>query len=130
MKRLLICMIFGGLLSAATTVASPAKAMPLDQVVSTIQDSNGHYAKASASLRAADCSGLVSVAQSLAMGEPIRRLGSTSTILAGRWPGVTPGASSDDVFVIGANSSHMVARILGVNIEASTSGRSFLIGVQ
>lgn len=102
--------------------------MPLTDVVSTIRDSGGRYVAARASLQASDCSGLVSVAQSLAMGVPIQRFGSTRTILAGQWPHAIPGAVESDRFVIGANSRHMVARIDGVNIEATTSGQPFKVG--
>lgn len=130
MNRLLILVGFGGLLAASITFAPPIPAMPLHQVISTIQAANGHYARASASLSAADCSGLVSVAQSLAMGQPIRRLGSTHTLLAGQWPHAIPGARPDNLFVIGANSGHMVARINGVGIEATTSGQLFKIGAE
>lgn len=123
-------MCLGGLLAAATKVAPPTQAMPLSQVVATIRDAGGHYASASASLKAADCSGLVSVAQTLAMGQPIHRLGSTHTALAGQWPHAIPGASQGDSFIIGANSGHMVAQINGVGIEASTSGQPFRIGAE
>lgn len=69
--------------------AAPARAaMPLRQVVDTIAGSGGRYRYGQASLLAADCSGLVSVAQTLAMGQPVRRLGDTHTLLAGRWPDV------------------------------------------
>lgn len=104
--------------------------MPLPQVISAIRDAGGHYLWASASLTAADCSGLVSVAQSLATGQPVHRLGDTNTIFAGGWPNAIRGASPDDAFVIGANRGHMVASIQGVNIEATTAGRPFLVGDQ
>lgn len=102
--------------------------MPLDRVVETIRDSRGWYQPAGASLVGADCSGLVSVAQSLATGKPIRRLGDTRSLLAGRWPDVIRGATPDDLFIIAANPGHMVARIRGVNIEARQSGERFRIG--
>lgn len=104
--------------------------MPLSQVISTIRDAGGHYRARSASLAGSDCSGLVSVAQTLATGQPIGRLGSTRTILAGAWPHAIPGAAPDDVFIIGANRSHMVAQINGVGIEASTSGQPYRVGPQ
>lgn len=106
--------------------APPADATPLDDVVSTIEQSGGRYVAGGASLAGSDCSGLVSVAQSLAMGQAPHRLGNTHSLLAGQWPGAIPGASPDDVFVIGTSPSHMVARIEGVGIE-STSGR-FRVG--
>lgn len=104
--------------------------MPLTEVVSTIQNSGGRYVFASASLSGADCSGLVSVAQSLAMGQQPHRLGDTRSLLAGKWPNAIRGASVGDLFVIGVNSSHMVASILGTNIEASQRGMPFLVGIQ
>lgn len=127
--RQLLLMAFGLMLVAAgVIVATPADATPLDGVVATIRDSGGRYQTAGASLAGADCSGLVSVAQSLAMGRPVRRLGDTHSLLAGRWPDVIRGASPDDAFVIAANRGHMVARIRGVNIEARQSGERFRIG--
>jgi hypothetical protein len=102
--------------------APPAEAIPLNEVVKVIDDANGRYVWGGASLTGADCSGLVSVAQTLAMGLPPHRLGDTRTLLAGRWPGAIPGASPDDAFVIGANSAHMVARVEGVDIESTGTG--------
>lgn len=120
--------LFAGFLCSASVFAPSVKAMGLGDVISTIRDARGRYVPAGASLAGADCSGLVSVAQSLAMGVPIHRFGSTRTILAGAWPHAIPGATEDDRFVIGANSRHMVARIDGTNIEATTSGQPFKIG--
>lgn len=129
MTRLLLLLIgLGGLLAATTLVAPTSRAMPLAQVVSTIQNSGGHYAGGSASLLGADCSGLVSVAQSLATGVPVQRFGNTYSLLAGNWPHAIPGARPDDLFIIGATSSHMVARVNGVGIEATGGGRPFVIG--
>lgn len=128
MKRFLILVFLGGLLAAGMKVAPPVRAMPLAQVVSTIRDANGYYVRAGASLKGADCSGLVSVAQTLAMGQNPHRLGSTRTLLAGQWPNAIPGASKDDLFIIGANSGHMVAQVNGVGIEATTSGAPFKVG--
>lgn len=128
LNRLLACMLFGGLLSAGLKVAPPVLAMPLSQVISTLRDANGYYSWASATLKGADCSGLVSVAQSLATGQVPHRLGDTHTLLAGAWPDVIPGASQDDSFIIAANSGHMVAQIDGVGIEAKTRGTPWAIG--
>jgi hypothetical protein len=127
-RRLLTLTALGALLAAGIQVAAPADAMPLDRVVTTIRDAGGHYRSASASLSGADCSGLVSVAQSLATGQPVRRLGNTRSMLAGQWPGVIRGASQDDVFVIGVSPTHMTARIQGVNLEARQSGEAFRFG--
>ncbi len=102
--------------------------MPLQDVIATIQGSGGRYVAAGASLRGSDCSGLVSVAQSLATGQPIHRVGSTRSLLAGQWPGVIPGASVGDRFIIAANRSHMVAQVDGIGIEATTSGQPYKIG--
>lgn len=128
MKRLLTLVLLGGMLAAGMKVAAPASAVPLAQVVSIIRDANGYYVRAGASLKGADCSGLVSVAQTLATGQPVGRLGSTRTLMAGQWPHAIAGAVPGDLFVIGGNNSHMVAQVLGVNIEASTSGQPFRIG--
>lgn len=127
-NRLLALVLFGGMLAAGMQLAPRAEAMPLRDVISTIQNSGGRYVAAGATLRGSDCSGLVSVAQTLATGAPVRRLGSTRTLLAGQWPGVIPGASAGDRFIIAANRSHMVASIDGVGIEATTSGQPYKIG--
>lgn len=123
-----LTILLGLLLAAGALLAPPARAGGLGDVVNQLRDSGGRYRWASASLRAADCSGLVSVAQSLAMGQPIHRLGDTRTLMAGRWPHAISGAVPGNRFVIGGDSSHMVASILGVNVEARTSGEPFLIG--
>lgn len=114
-------------LIASFSGSAPAAAMPLPEVVSTIEHSGGHYVRGSASLVAADCSGLVSVAQSLAMGEPPHRLGNTHSLLAGQWPNVIAGATLEDEFVIGVSPAHMATRIDGVNVE-STGGGNFRVG--
>lgn len=126
-RRLLA--VFGVLIAASWLVLSPrAEAMALPDVVAAIAESGGRYQPGGASLVGADCSGLVSVAQSLAMGEEPRRLGSTHTLLAGRWPHAIPGATRDDLFVIGVNEGHMVARVGGVRVEATCCGRPFRVG--
>lgn len=130
-RRQLALVGIGGLLAAGTiaVVRLPsAEAMALPAVVATVRDSGGRYVAGGASLAGADCSGLVSVVQSLAMGEPVHRLGNTHTLLAGRWPHAIPGASPDDVFIIGANPTHMVVSVQGVRIEARSAGQPFLIG--
>lgn len=127
-RRFLALMALGGLLAAGVKVAAPASAMPLDAVVATIRDAGGHYQRGAATLEAADCSGLVSVAQSLAMGQEPRRLGNTHSLLAGSWPHAIPGATPDDVFIIGASRSHMSAQIDGVRVEATCCGRPFKVG--
>lgn len=128
MHRIFALMTLGALFAAGFVSAPRASASPLDYVISAIQQADGRYRWASATLSAADCSGLVSVAQSIAMGQPPHRLGDTSTILAGRWPHAIPGASPDDPFIIGVNRGHMVAQVGGIPIEATTAGRPFLIG--
>jgi hypothetical protein len=127
-RRLLVLIFLGGLLAGATLQAPLSRAMTLPQVISAIRDSGGHYRWASATLAAADCSGLVSVAQTLAMGQQPHRLGDTHTLFAGQWPDVIDGASPDDAFIIAANPSHMMASIQGIGIEATTSGRPYLVG--
>lgn len=128
MTRYLSLAFLGGLLAASTLFAQRAEAMPLPQVITAIQDAGGHYVRGAASLTAADCSGLVSVAQSLATGQAPHRLGNTTSLLNGQWPNAIRGASPEDVFIIAANRGHMVAQINGVGLEATTSGRPFLVG--
>lgn len=122
-------MAFGALLAAGVSVATPADATTaVERALDAIKGSRGRYVPGAASLPGSDCSGLVSVAQSIAMGKPVRRLGNTDSLLAGRWPGVIAGASPDDAFVIGVSSAHMVAQINGVGIEARQSGEPYRIG--
>lgn len=122
---LFIVMLIGfGCATSASANASVGTQRALD----VIESSGGHYVRASASLQAADCSGLVSVAQTLAMGQPPHRLGNTNSLLAGQWPHAILGATPDDEFVIGVNPGHMLARIQGVNIESRSSGEPFRIG--
>jgi hypothetical protein len=128
-KRHAVAAVFGALLAAAGLTITRAHAeSPLDQVVGTLRAAHGHYEPRSASLTAADCSGLVSVAQTLAMGQAPHRLGNTASLLAGRWPGAIPGATPADEFVIGTNSAHMAASLDGVNVEARQSGEQFRVG--
>lgn len=126
MRRLIPVGLLAGAAFAASTAT--ASAFTIDDVVWMIQNSGGRYVPAGASLSGADCSGLVSVAQSLAMGQQPHRLGNTTSLLAGRWPGVVPGASPGDRFIIGVNAGHMVAQIDGVNIESTTSGQPYRVG--
>lgn len=128
MRFLPVALLAGAATGAALFCAQTAQATTVDDVVWLIQNSGGRYVPAGASLSGADCSGLVSVAQTLAMGQNPRRLGNTTSLLAGRWPGAVPGASENDQFVIGVNAGHMVARINGVNIESSTTGQPYRIG--
>lgn len=123
-KILLIALIIGLCATSASAHASTGGQRALD----VISSSGGHYVSASASTSAADCSGLVSVAQSLAMGIPPHRLGNTTSLLAGQWPHAIPGATPSDLFVIGVNSRHMVAMVDGVNIESRSSGEPFRVG--
>jgi hypothetical protein len=109
--------------------AAPASAVtPLRQVVDTIAASGGRYRYGQASLMAADCSGLVSVAQTLAMGVPVRRLGDTRSLMAGRWPDLIPGATPADLFIVATNATHMVAQVDGIGIESRSSGQPYRIG--
>ena len=115
-------------LAAPLTAPAVAQAATVEEVPWIIQNSGGRYVYAGASLAGADCSGLVSVAQSLATGQAPRRLGNTHSLLAGSWPGVRPGASPGDRFVIGVNAGHMVAQVDGINIESTTSGAPYRVG--
>lgn len=128
MRLLPITLLAGAATGAALFCAQTASATTVDDVVWMIQNSGGRYVPAGASLSGADCSGLVSVAQALAMGQNPRRLGNTTSLLAGRWPGAIPGASQNDQFVIGVNAGHMVARVNGVNIESSVTGQPYRVG--
>jgi hypothetical protein len=123
-KILVLVMIIGFTSTGASAHATPGTQRALDAITT----SGGHYVRASATIGAADCSGLVSVAQSLAMGQPPHRLGNTTSLLAGQWPNAIPGATPDDTFIIGVNPGHMVARVQGVDIESRSSGEPFRIG--
>jgi len=123
-KILFIMFLIGFCASSASAHASTGVQRALDVITA----SGGHYVSASASIEAADCSGLVSVAQSLAMGEPPHRLGNTTSLLNGQWPHAIPGATPTDAFVIGVNAHHMVAMLDGVSIESRTPGEPFRVG--
>ncbi|MEU6582813.1 phage tail tape measure protein [Nocardia sp. NPDC046763] len=77
-----------------------------------------------------DCSGLVGDAIQLAQGvaNPTARLGDTTSMLAGKWPGLIRGASASDVFAIGANADHTAMTVLGTNMEARTTGEKIRYG--
>lgn len=122
-RRLLVTLTsMACVLSLMMTTSGSATAAPLTSVVSQIQAANGVYRYGAASLPASDCSGLVSVAQSLAMNVPIKRWGHTASLLAGQWPYAIPGATPEDLFVIGVNRAHMSAAVGGVNIESTGGG--------
>jgi cell wall-associated NlpC family hydrolase len=121
----------------AITVSMRRAAVPVEParkrlsvVLDTIRHSGGIYVWAGASLSAADCSGLVSVAQSLAMGQKPHRIGDTHSLLAGQWPGAIPGAKPGDRFIIGVSPTHMVAMVDGVRLESRSRGMPYLIGDQ
>jgi hypothetical protein len=78
----------------------------------------------------ADCSGWVGLLQQVAQGvaNPTGRLGTTLDVIGGTWPQLVNGASASDAFIIGANADHMVASILGTNVEARQTGENVRIG--
>lgn|GEM_PF-6429108 len=102
--------------------------------VNAVQWANAHattpYVWGGTDMEGADCSGWVGDLQQVAMGtpDPTGRLGTTANVLDGSWPSFIPGASKDDLFVIGASSQHMVASILGVDMEERQSGETARIG--
>lgn len=116
----------------ALTLLAPTATAHADSgprtAIAAIRDSGGHYRWGGTALGGTDCSGLVAMAQTIAMGEAPHRLGDTHTLLAGGWPGAIPGASPDDVFVIGVSYGHMAARVGGVGIEATTAGAPYRVG--
>lgn len=117
------------LIVISVITAAPARAaMPLREVVETIANSGGRYRSGGASLAGSDCSGLVSVAQSLATGAPIHRYGNTTSLLAGQWADLIPGAVPADMFIVATNASHMTAQVGGVGIESRSSGQPYRIG--
>ncbi|GAB3211356.1 phage tail tape measure protein [Nocardia tengchongensis] len=77
-----------------------------------------------------DCSGLVGDAVQLAQGvaNPTARLGDTTSMLAGQWPGLIRGATASDIFAIGANADHTAMTILGTPIEARQRGEKIRYG--
>ncbi|MEJ6019879.1 phage tail tape measure protein [Corynebacterium sp. H113] len=73
-------------------------------------------------LDGADCSGEVSLWQASLQDLTPReqRLGTTETLLGGSWPDLVPG--TDGVFIVGSNTTHMVAQLDGTNIESGNNG--------
>lgn len=104
--------------------------------VNAVQWANAHattpYVWGGTDMEGADCSGWVGDLQQVAMGtpDPTGRLGTTANVLDGSWPSFIPGASKDDLFVIGASNQHMVASILGVDMEERQSGETARIGTK
>ncbi|MCW2089464.1 UNVERIFIED_ORG: tape measure domain-containing protein [Rhodococcus erythropolis] len=73
-----------------------------------------------------DCSGAVGGAQQVAFGAsaPNGRVGTTHTALDGSWPHIVRGASQSDLFVLGVNRDHMVAKINGHRLESGGQSNS------
>ncbi|MBF6332372.1 transglycosylase SLT domain-containing protein [Nocardia transvalensis] len=120
------------LLEAINTGTAPkfAAGGPVNALQFARDHRNIVYRWGGSSLDGADCSGWVGMLQQVALGvsNPTTRLGTTAEFLAGHWPNVLPGATTTDAFVIGANTDHMAATILGVNVEARNPGETMRFG--
>ncbi|AYB69446.1 tail length tape measure protein [Corynebacterium phage Juicebox] len=82
-------------------------------------DIGARYQWGGISREAADCSGFVGRVAWAAQGrDPDRagRMGTTDTMLAGRWPGFRPGRQGP--FIVGVNSAHMAATVDGIPVES------------
>lgn len=115
--------------SAGVTAAAPKSGLQV--ALSTIRDHIatmykwGGYDLSSG----VDCSGLVGDALLLATGKSAdHRVGDTTSMMGGSWPGMIKGATEKDLFVAGVNSDHTVGRILGTGIEARQSGEHIRMG--
>ncbi|WP_159026025.1 hypothetical protein [Prescottella equi] len=102
---------------------------PVNALEFAHEHSNFPYVWGGTSVDGADCSGWVGLVQQVAMGvaNPTARLGTTYNVLDGSWPGFVPGTTGEEAIIIGANEGHMVASVMGVNIE-SRGGVGALIG--
>lgn len=125
----------GGIVAApgAAGVTSTQKATSgPEQALAQIRDhANTMYAWGGSDLATGvDCTGLIGDAIQIAQGvtNPTGRLGDTNSLIGGQWPHVLSGASSSDVFTIGANKDHAAANILGTNFEARQQGERIRIG--
>ncbi|MGW0052040.1 phage tail tape measure protein [Nocardia nova] len=123
----------GGIVPGAAGVTTTAKpASGPEQALAQIREhASTMYAWGGSDLATGvDCTGLIGDAIQIAQGisNPTGRLGDTNSLLAGQWPHVLSGASSSDIFTIGANKDHAAANILGTNIEARQTGERIRIG--
>lgn len=122
---------YGPLISAINEDALPkfASGGPVNALQFAQDHPSFPYVWGGTTAQGADCSGWVGDLQQVAMGvaNPTARLGTTYNVLDGTWPGFIPGASPGDAFVVGANEGHMVASILGTNVE-SRGGVGALMG--
>ncbi|OXR46676.1 hypothetical protein B7C42_01651 [Nocardia cerradoensis] len=123
----------GGIVPGAAGVTTTQKpASGPEQALAQIREHQSTmYAWGGADLATGvDCTGLIGDAIQIAQGvaNPTGRLGDTTSLLAGQWPHVLSGASSSDIFTIGANATHAAANILGTNIEARQTGERIRIG--
>lgn len=76
-----------------------------------------------------DCSGLVGDGLLLATGkQPDHRVGDTTSLMRGEWPGMIKGATRNDLFIAGVNPDHVVGSIMGTKIEARQSGEQIRMG--
>ncbi|MBV7302934.1 tape measure protein [Corynebacterium sp. TAE3-ERU2] len=79
---------------------------------------------------AADCSGFVGRVAWAAQGfdpDTSGRMGTTHTMLAGMWPGFSPGVHGP--FVVGVNAAHMAATVDGIPVEAGDDVGGPSVGV-
>jgi hypothetical protein len=123
----------GGVVPGAAGVTSTQKAASgPEQALAQIRDHAATmYAWGGADLATGvDCTGLIGDAMQIAEGitNPTARVGDTTSMLAGQWPHLLSGASTSDIFAVGANKDHAAGTILGTNFEARQTGERIRIG--
>lgn len=102
----------------ATTGSRDAIVRALAEAQSS-HDAGAVYQWGGISRTAADCSGFVGRVAWAAQGQDpdtAGRMGTTSTMLAGQWPGFLRGTKGP--FVVGVNSEHMAATVDGIPVES------------
>ncbi|MDF3280926.1 phage tail tape measure protein [Gordonia sp. N1V] len=111
--------------SGGTTTVKSGPEVAIDTLK---QHSSTPYDYGGGSWSGLDCSGLVAFGTDIAEGKSPARIGTTTSLMAGGWPGMIKGASQSDALIVGTNADHMAMSILGTNFEERTSGETMRVG--